>query len=114
MNVSLSKAGRFRSTKLAPLVVIALIFTLSTMGCAQYRDSVVATKESVLKTDLLRMLDAIHQYFEHLPKEGQRAIKAIVGEPVPLVEYDEDGRAKLEFEDPFTGRPGTLDCTTAP
>jgi hypothetical protein len=48
---------------------------------------------------------------DDLPREDQRVIKAIVGKPVLLVEYDEDGRAELEFEDPFKGRPGTLDCT---
>ena len=42
-----------------------------------------------------------------LPEEDQRAIKAIVGKPVLLLEYDEDGRAELEFDDPFDGIPGT-------
>jgi hypothetical protein len=48
---------------------------------------------------------------DRLPEEDQRAIRAIVGKPVLLVEYDEDGRALLEFQDPFEGRPGTLGCT---
>ncbi len=37
-----------------------------------------------------------------LPEEDQRAILAMVGKPVMLVGYDEDGRAELEFDDPFT------------
>ncbi|HKW26389.1 MAG TPA: hypothetical protein VJN48_11435 [Terriglobales bacterium] len=35
-----------------------------------------------------------------LPREGQIAISDVVGKAVLLVEYDEDGRAKLEFTDP--------------
>jgi hypothetical protein len=38
-----------------------------------------------------------------LPEEDQRAIIAMVGKLVMLVGYDEDGRAELEFDDPFTG-----------
>jgi len=36
-----------------------------------------------------------------LPQEDQDAITAIVGKPVILVEYDEDGRAELLFKDPI-------------
>ena len=39
-----------------------------------------------------------------LPQEDQDAIVAIVGKPVLLVDYDEDGRAELHFEDPFDAR----------
>jgi hypothetical protein len=35
-----------------------------------------------------------------LPREDQKAIRAIVGKPVLLEEYDEDGRAVLTFTDP--------------
>lgn len=34
-----------------------------------------------------------------LPEEHQEAIEEIVGKPVVLNEYDEDGRAELEFTD---------------
>ena len=34
-----------------------------------------------------------------LPKRDQTAISAIVGKPVLLVGYDDDGRAELEFVD---------------
>jgi len=34
-----------------------------------------------------------------LPVEDQRAISEVVGKPVLLNEYDEDGRAELEFID---------------
>ena len=39
-----------------------------------------------------RMLD-------NLPEEDQLAIKEIVGKPVLLNEYDDAGRAELEFKD---------------
>jgi len=34
-----------------------------------------------------------------LPTEDQRAISEVVGKPILLNEYDEDGRAELEFTD---------------
>ena len=46
-----------------------------------------------------------------LPDEDQRAINAIVGKPVMLVGYDGDGRAELEFPDPFDGKPGSYSHT---
>lgn len=39
-----------------------------------------------------------------LPQKDQRAITAMVGKAVLLVGYDEDGRAELEFDDPFDGQ----------
>jgi hypothetical protein len=39
-----------------------------------------------------------------LPDDDQRAIQAIVGRPVLLRGYDEDGRAELHFDDPFDTR----------
>jgi hypothetical protein len=34
-----------------------------------------------------------------LPKEDQQSISEIVGKPIRLNKYDEDGRAELEFTD---------------
>ena len=45
------------------LIVIALITILATMGIVQYRNSIQSTRESVLRTDLFRMRDAIDQYY---------------------------------------------------
>ena len=45
------------------LIVISLIMILAAMGVVQYRNSVIAAKESVLHTDLFRMRDAIDQYY---------------------------------------------------
>lgn len=45
------------------LVVISLISILAAMGIVQYKNSVISAKESVLRTDLFRMRDAIDQYY---------------------------------------------------
>ena len=34
-----------------------------------------------------------------LPTEDQKAITKVVGKPILLTGYDEDGRAELEFQD---------------
>jgi hypothetical protein len=34
-----------------------------------------------------------------LPTEDQKAITEVVGKPILLTRYDEDGRAELEFQD---------------
>ena len=39
-----------------------------------------------------------------LPQDDQDAIAGVVGKPVLLVGYDEDGRAELEFEHPSKTR----------
>jgi hypothetical protein len=39
-----------------------------------------------------------------LPQEDQHAITAMVGKPVLLVGYDNDGRAEISFDDPFDVR----------
>ena len=45
------------------MVVISLLVILASMGLVQYRQSIVRSKEAVLKEDLFRMRDAIDQYF---------------------------------------------------
>lgn len=45
------------------LVVITLIMILSGIAMVQYTNSVKSAKETVLKTDLFRMRDAIDQYY---------------------------------------------------
>jgi len=102
MNVPLSKARTFRSKKRASLVVIALIFTVAATGCAEYRRSVVAAKETVLKTDLLRMRDAVHQYFEHTGRYP-RSLDSLVSE----------GYLRTIPVDPFTMSSETWTTTNA-
>jgi len=58
------------------------------------------------------ILLALPPGFENgLPDDDVRAIRAMVGQAVLLLEYDEDGRALLEFDDPFDGVPGTCNHT---
>ena len=57
-------AGRAAGFTLVELlIVISLISILAAMGIVQYKNSVVSAKESVLRTDLFRMRDAIDQYY---------------------------------------------------
>jgi hypothetical protein len=46
-----------------------------------------------------------------LPQEDQHAITAMVGRPVLLVGYDDDGRAEVFFDDPFDVRTGAYSNT---
>ncbi len=43
-------------------------------------------------------------FLDDLPHEDQVAITDMIGVPISLVGYDEDGRAELEFVEP--ARPG--------
>jgi len=40
-------------------------------------------------------------FIDDLPDEDQRAISAMVGKPIMFNKYHRDGRAELEFADPF-------------
>jgi hypothetical protein len=40
-------------------------------------------------------------FLNDLPTEDQRAISEIVGKPILLNKYEEDGRAELEFTDQY-------------
>jgi general secretion pathway protein G len=73
------------------LIVIALITILASMGVVQYRNSVQRTKESVLKTDLFRMRDAIDQYYADKGKY-----------PSSLDTLVSDGYMRKIPEDPIT------------
>lgn len=39
------------------------------------------------------------KFLDDLPAEDQRAISNVIGKAIILREYDEDGRAVLEFEE---------------
>ena len=55
--------GKSGFTLIELLIVISLISLLAAMGIVQYRNSVISARESVLRTDLFRMRDAIDQYY---------------------------------------------------
>jgi general secretion pathway protein G len=45
------------------LVVLSLIMVLASLAMSQYRNSVRAAEEAALKSNLMRMRDAIDQYY---------------------------------------------------
>jgi general secretion pathway protein G len=73
------------------LVVVSIIVILATMGMTQYRNSVIYSRESVLKEDLFRLRDAIDQYYAD---KGQY--------PSTLDALVSDGYVRKIPEDPFT------------
>ena len=82
-------AGGFTLIEL--LVVLSLIVVLASMAMAQYRTSMIRSREAVLKEDLFRMRDAIDQYYAdkgHYPS----ALDALVT----------DGYLRKVPADPFT------------
>jgi general secretion pathway protein G len=83
------------------LIVISLISILAAMGLVQYRNSVVATKEATLRTDLFRMRDAIDQYYADKGKY-----------PSSLDSLVTDGYLRKLPEDPLTKSSDTW--TTVP
>jgi general secretion pathway protein G len=73
------------------MVVMSLIVILATLGLAQYRYSVVRSREAVLKEDLFRMRDAIDQYYADKQKY-----------PAALDDLVTDGYLREVPVDPFT------------
>ena len=73
------------------LVVVSIIVILATMGMTQYRNSVIYSREGVLKEDLFRMRDAIDQYYAD---KGQY--------PSTLDALVTDGYVRKIPDDPFT------------
>ena len=101
-NVPVRKGWRFQPNKLSLLVVISLISVLTATGSVQYRTSVAAAREAVLKTDLLRMRDAIHQYVKHKGKY-----------PSTLAALVAEGYLRTIPEDPITRSTDTWITTRA-
>ena len=83
------EAGGFTLVEL--LIVISLISILAAMGLVQYRNSVLSSREAVLRTDLFRMRDAIDQYYADKGKY-----------PSSLDSLVSDGYMRKVPEDPFT------------
>ena len=73
------------------LVVISRISILAAMGLVQYKNSILRTQESVLKTDLFRVRDAIDQYYADKGKY-----------PASLDALVSDGYLRKIPEDPVT------------
>ena len=84
------------------LIVLALISILAAMGVVQYRNGVRHTQESVLRTDLFRMRDAIDQYYADKNKY-----------PASLDTLVSDGYMRRIPEDPITQSADTWQTVAA-
>ena len=82
--------------------MIALITILASMGIVQYRNSVQSAKESVLRTDMFRMRDAIDQYYADKAKY-----------PASLDALVSDGYLRKIPEDPITKSADTWQTVPA-
>ena len=87
----LRRRGASGFTLVELLIVMALISILATMAVVQYRNGVRRAEESVLKTDLFRMRDAIDQYYADKNKY-----------PASLEALVSDGYLRRVPEDPIT------------
>lgn len=84
------------------MVVMSLIITLATMGLVQYRQSVIRSKEAVLKEDLFRMRDALDQYYAD-KNQYPATLEALVS----------DGYLRALPKDPFTDSDTTWQTVPA-
>jgi general secretion pathway protein G len=84
------------------LVVISMIAVLATMALVNYRNSVTAAKEAILKTDLFRMRDAIDQYYAD-KSEYPATLESLVTE----------GYLRKIPDDPFTRSADTWQTVVA-
>ncbi|MGE5246349.1 MAG: prepilin-type N-terminal cleavage/methylation domain-containing protein [Betaproteobacteria bacterium] len=84
------------------MVVMTLIVVLATIGMAQYRVSVVRSKEAVLKEDLFQMRDAIDQYYADKNQY-----------PATLEDLVSGGYMRSVPKDPFTDSTSTWQTVPA-
>jgi general secretion pathway protein G len=96
------RSGAAGFTLIELLIVIALITILATMGIVQYRNSIQSTRESVLRTDLFRMRDAIDQYYADKAKY-----------PASLEALVTDGYMRKIPEDPISKSADTWQTVPA-
>jgi general secretion pathway protein G len=84
------------------LIVLALISILAAMAMVNHRNGVRHTQESVLRTDLFRMRDAIDQYYADKNKY-----------PSSLDSLVSDGYLRKVPEDPITRSADTWQTVPA-
>ena len=84
------------------MVVMTIIVVLASIGLAQYRRSIVFSREAVLKEDLFRMRDAVDQYYAD-KNEYPSEIDALVSE----------GYLRTVPKDPFTDSTTTWQTSPA-
>jgi general secretion pathway protein G len=84
------------------MVVLSIIVVLAGMAATQYRNSVRRAEESVLRTDLFRLRDALDQYYADKQKYAP-TLDALVT----------DGYLRQIPKDPFTGSVDTWQAVQA-
>ena len=84
------------------MVVMSLIIILSAMALVQYRQSIVRSREAVLKDDLFKMRDAIDQYYADKNQY-----------PATLEALATDGYLRAIPKDPFTDSESTWQAVPA-
>lgn len=84
------------------LIVMTLIVILASVGMTQYKSSVTASKEAVLKEDLFRIRDAIDQFYADKTKY-----------PSGLEELVSEGYIREIPKDPITQSKDTWQTTPA-
>jgi general secretion pathway protein G len=89
-------------TMIELMIVMSLIVILATMGLVQYRQSIVLSKEAVLKEDLFRLREAIDQYYADKNKYPD-TLEALVT----------DGYLRRLPKDPFTNSDGSWQSVPA-
>ena len=97
-----TRTGNRGFTLVELLIVISLISILAAMGLVQYKNSVVSSREAVLRTDLFRMRDAIDQYYADKGKY-----------PSALDSLVSDGYMRRVPEDPMTKSADTWQTVPA-
>ena len=84
------------------MVVMSLIIILSAMALVQYRQSIIRSREAVLKDDLFKMRDAIDQYYADKNQY-----------PATLEALATDGYLRAIPKDPFTESNSTWQAVPA-
>ena len=84
------------------LVVMTVLVVLASMGLVQYRNSIRASREAVLKENLFRMRDAMDQFYADKQKW-----------PADLSELVSEGYIREIPEDPITRSRDTWQTKTA-
>ena len=99
------------------MVVMSLIVILATMGLVQYRQSIVRSKEAVLKEDLFRMRDAMDQYYADKGKYpesldtlvSEHYIRAIPKDPITNTTSWQTVAAERDTGSTSSASPGIYD-----
>jgi len=102
VNLRLRDRGERGFTLIELLVVASILIVLAGIGLVQYKNAVTRSRESVLKTDLFNLRDAIDQYY---------ADKAQY--PGTLDELVSAGYMRRVPDDPFTMSNSTWQIITS-